>query len=415
MIGIASASSVVDTPVIAKIEIRGNQLTKNYIIEREIHHPVGVPFDSTIAMMDRNRIDNLGIFSDVQFYLSPADKGEVILTYYVVETWRIFPVPLIMYQEETGWSYGGMLLVKNFRGRNEYLEILGAGGQNQFGSVEFHNPWIAGDHISLQSHLLFNVFNHSFLSFTYQELDGEITMGRYFGYNWKTWITTSLEKRWIDYFDTQSDDIEHVYFQAKLQLMYDTRDIYINPTNGIKIFTEIRPDIGLDDNSPHNAYWEFQSSVYKSFISGPKNWVGGFSLYFRKYFGESIPYRILSVGGVESVRGWNVVDSLKYSNENYRTGTNQYNATIELRQTIIPKRLSSIGTEFGLILAEFVDVGAADDKFIRMFSKPAIAGAGAGVRFYIPGNMLFRIDYGVGFYKGRWRNSVWHLGIGHKF
>lgn len=410
-----SASSVVDTPVISKIEIRGNQLTKNYIIEREIHHPVGVPFDSTIAQEDRNRIDNLGIFSDVQFYLSPADKGKLILTYFVVETWRIFPVPIIMYQEETGWSFGGMVMIKNFRGRNEYLQLLGAGGQTSFGGIQFQNPWIAGDHISLQSHILLNVFDHPFLSFKYRELDGEITVGRYFGYHWKIWITASLEQRWINYFDDRDENVEQVYLQSKLKLIYDTRDIYVNPTRGILISTEIKPDIGLDNQSPNNIPLEFQLSVYRSLIPSARSWVGGFSIYFLKYFGDSIPYRILSVGGVESVRGWNVVDSLKYSKENHRTGTNQYNATIELRQTVIPKRLTSIEREFGLILAEFVDIGAADNNFVDMFSKPAIAGAGAGVRFYIPGNMLFRIDYGVGFYKGQWRNSIWHLGIGHKF
>lgn len=414
MIGIASASSVVDTPVIAKIEIRGNQLTKNYIIEREIHHPVGVPFDSTIAMMDRNRIDNLGIFSDVQFYLIPVSKGAVTLIYHVAETWRIFPLPIFIYQEKSGWSLGGMLMIKNFRGRNEYFHLIGAGGQNSFGGIQFNNPWITGDHISLQSHFLINVFDHPFHPFKYRELDGEVTFGRYFGYHWKIWVTASLERRWIEYTDDQPDQ-KHNYFQSKFLLMYDTRDIYIDPTNGIMIYSEIKPDLGLDNQSPNNTVWEFQASGYKTLISGLKRWVGGVSLYVKRHFGESIPYRVYSVGGLESIRGWQVVDSLTYDEENYRIGLNHYFVSMEVRQTIISKRLTSIGTELGIILVEFIDVGAADDDFFPMFSKTPITGVGAGIRFYIPGNMLFRIDYGIGFYKGQWRNSVCHLGIGHKF
>ncbi|MEK0338417.1 MAG: POTRA domain-containing protein, partial [Nitrosopumilus sp.] len=80
--------------IVHHIVIRGNQITKEHIIRREIQHQVASPFDSLIAIEDRNRIDNLGIFSEVTFFLTQSDNGSNILTYLVVETWRYIPFPV---------------------------------------------------------------------------------------------------------------------------------------------------------------------------------------------------------------------------------------------------------------------------------------------------------------------------------
>ena len=50
---------------IEKIEILGLNRTKNYIIEREIFHPINSNLDSSLANLDRNRIFNLGLFDNV--------------------------------------------------------------------------------------------------------------------------------------------------------------------------------------------------------------------------------------------------------------------------------------------------------------------------------------------------------------
>ena len=45
---------------IEKIEIIGLNKTRNYVIEREIFHPINAKLDSSLANLDRNRIFNLG-------------------------------------------------------------------------------------------------------------------------------------------------------------------------------------------------------------------------------------------------------------------------------------------------------------------------------------------------------------------
>ena len=68
-------------PRITAIEIKGNEKTLDYIIKREIQHRIGVPLDSTMAKADRNRLENLGIFSDVEWFAIPLEDGTAILSF----------------------------------------------------------------------------------------------------------------------------------------------------------------------------------------------------------------------------------------------------------------------------------------------------------------------------------------------
>ena len=49
-------------PIISAIEIRGNIKTQDYILRREVLHPLDEPIDSVLIIEDRNRLDNLGLF-----------------------------------------------------------------------------------------------------------------------------------------------------------------------------------------------------------------------------------------------------------------------------------------------------------------------------------------------------------------
>ncbi len=73
-------------PIVSAIEFKGHLITKDYIIEREIQHPIDVPLDSAVARMDRERIYNLGIFADVTWRAIPLQDLTVILEYKVIET-----------------------------------------------------------------------------------------------------------------------------------------------------------------------------------------------------------------------------------------------------------------------------------------------------------------------------------------
>ena len=105
--------------LVSEIEVTGHRKTKEYIIRREIQHPVNIPLDSTLVEEDRDRIENLGIFSIVSWQMVPNEDGSCTLSYSVIETLGIIPGAMPIYSEDNGWSLSGGVLIKNFRGRNE--------------------------------------------------------------------------------------------------------------------------------------------------------------------------------------------------------------------------------------------------------------------------------------------------------
>ena len=61
------------------------------------------------------------------------------------------------------------------------------------------------------------------------------------------------------------------YFQTKFQLIYDTRNIYQDPSEGIYIDTQLRPEFGLNDDSPNITELYFTARTYKLLIPGKRN------------------------------------------------------------------------------------------------------------------------------------------------
>ena len=86
------------------INIIGNQHTRIEIILREIQHPIPGKYDSTLALEDRNRIYNLGLFSTVEI-----EQIDSFYTIFLVETLRFIPIPIVEHSDAKGWSYGGGL------------------------------------------------------------------------------------------------------------------------------------------------------------------------------------------------------------------------------------------------------------------------------------------------------------------
>ena len=49
----AAVTIAVGQQIVSSIDIRGHQYTKEYVIQREIQHPLNVPLDSALAEADQ--------------------------------------------------------------------------------------------------------------------------------------------------------------------------------------------------------------------------------------------------------------------------------------------------------------------------------------------------------------------------
>ncbi len=403
-------------PLVSRISFKGIKVTKPYILQREIQHPLNVPLDSALALEDRNRLLNLGIFADVYWRAIPIASDSVILEYEVVESPRFIGGPMPVYDEDTGWSLAVGLIWKNFRGRDETL-MGGAtfGGRRNFG-LNFIDPWITGDHLSLNIETGRNVENHPFLPYEIRTNSFESNVGLYFGYTRKASLGFELEEK-----DFVNDTVKlaYRYFAPQGSFQYDTRDVYIEPTHGIHIVQSFYSILDLDRNRPATLFWR-QSYSYFRLIQGDlqkKHLIVGLNLASRITLGDKDPIWQESIGGSFSVRGWSFPNLSLFANgsQAYRFGHHTLTGSVELRETMIPRHVTRFKTEFGLTLAWFLDAGLATYEFNRLLRQSPILGTGISIQIPYPFFDLIRLDYGWGFRKGKQVDRSFHFAFQQKF
>jgi len=406
-------------PIVSVIEFKGHLITKDYIIEREIQHPIDVPLDSAVARMDRERIYNLGIFADVTWRAIPLEDLTVILEYKVIETsLRFLPGGGPVYEEDYGWSFGGMLRINNFRGRNEKFMLGGSTGARRAYFFTFNNPWIVGDHVSLDVMTRKSITAHPFLPYERNVTTAEINLGSYFGYNHKARVGFEWEKKT---FSNDEDTLEYYYIAPQGSYIYDTRDIYRDPSKGILIVQGLYSHVEFNSDK-QNIWWSQSYSFYHSLVKRKRKLTAAFNVSYLTAFGDVDEVWVSWLGGVKTVRGWSIPNSTIYTNVDnaYRFGNHFAIISTELRQTIIPTSVFTTDLfnwkqEYGLSAIAFVDVGFINKERKKLFGELPMAGIGFGFR--IPAPMIGKIglDYGWGYRDGEFIDQVLHLVIGQKF
>ena len=406
-------------PIVSAIEFKGHLITKDYIIEREIQHPIDASLDSAVAHMDRERIYNLGIFADVTWRAIPLEDLTVILEFKVIETsLRILPGGGPVYEEDYGWSFGGMLRINNFRGRNEKFMLGGSTGARRAYFFTFNNPWIAGDHVSLDVTSGKSITAHPFLPYERNVTSAEINLGRYFGYNHKARVGFEWEKKT---FSNDEDTLEYYYIAPQGSYIYDTRDIYRDPSKGILIVQGFYSHVEFDSDK-QNLWWSQSYSFYHSLVKRKRKLTAAFNVSYLTAFGDVDEVWISWLGGVKTVRGWSIPNSTIYTNGDYayRFGNHFAIISTELRQTIIPTSVFTTDLfnwkqEYGLSAIAFVDVGFINRERKNLFDELPMAGIGFGFRIPAPMIGTIGLDYGWGYRDGQFIDQVMHLVIGQKF
>lgn len=403
-------------PLVSEITFKGVKVTKRYILEREIQHPVNAPLDSALAQDDRNRLLNLYIFADVYWRAIPVENNSVILEYEVVESRRFIGGPMPVYDEDTGWSLSVGLIWKNFRGRNETLMGGGTfGGRRNYG-LNFTDPWITGDHLSLSIETGRNVNHHPFLPYEIRTNSFEVNMGLYFGYTRKASLGFELEEK---VFANDSVKLDYQYFAPQGSFQYDTRDIYIEPTHGVHFIQSFYSILDLKGNRPVTLFWRQSYSLFRMLYDNPagRHLILGLNLASRITLGDRDPVWQESIGGSFSVRGWSFPDQAMFANgnKNYRFGNHYLTASVELRKTVIPRHVTRFNTEFGVTLAWFLDAGLAANDFSRLTDQSPLLGTGISVQMPYPFFDIIRLDYGWGFRKGTQVDQSFHFAFEQKF
>jgi len=396
------------------IVISGNKITKDYIIKREILHPMDSSLDSLIMLQDINRLYNLGIFSSVDINV---DNNTYNIN--VVESFSILPDIVIDHNETLKkWSYGLGLAHINFLGLNQNLYAGGAFIGEKWFAISLYNPWVYGDHISLRT-ILYNRFSENpFYDFTFNETYFLVESGFYKGLNNKFQFGLSFYKNkkhtkkyhcsdfdydeqfecennggnWATLLPSNEKNL-YKYINIEFNYQYDTRDVYKDPLKG--------------------SLFDFNVGYSKSLINDVSD-ISYFNIFFQKFFllrikwlhEPVLSYQISSLlkfpefnqlpvheyeylGGEDYVRGYDSFSFDKYNIEN----SNVFYSHLELQSTILKKK--DYGRiEFGIDGLLFINSGIGSKRIDTFSLDNLLVGYGFGFKFFITGPPPISITFG---------------------
>ncbi len=138
---------------VQRIEIHGNERTRDYVIRREFDIAEGDPFNQVLVQRAKRRLEKLDFFETVNISTaSGSEPDQVVLIVDVVEkSTGEFTVG-------GGYSTGGdnagpsvelSVSERNFLGRGQYVRLAGSGGKNNRNyQVSFTEPYFLGRRIS---------------------------------------------------------------------------------------------------------------------------------------------------------------------------------------------------------------------------------------------------------------------------
>ncbi len=391
-------SETLHSELVQSIQIIGNQYTKDHIILREIQHSVPGDFNQSVAQEDRDRIYNLGLFSTVDIF-----EKDLLYTITVVETFRFLPFPLIEYDEGKGLSYGGGVAYKNFRGLNEKLFFGMIFGQERTWFLDFRDPWIAGDHISINLGIYDFFSDGNVYAYEYQEKGGYAGIGFYRGDSNKYDLKMGVETISLDTAGVIPDDrwalgifnFDYHYLYGIFNYQYDTRDVFVDPTKGQHLKLHFKPRIGLENthnfsqfNCEHTYYYQI-SQDFRNPVLSVKS-----SLFIQKK-SEHIPqFSYVYIGGEDYVRGYSPIpwQNPEPTQEKIE-GVHAFYESIQLQHTLFSRKDYG-GIELGTDVVYFLDVGVSSKNLNSNDFKNSIVGYGFGLRFFASGVGVIGIDIG---------------------
>jgi len=398
--------------LVTEILFEGNENTKDFILLREINHSINIPLDTLLAEQGRERLLNLGLFLQVDWYTSQKNTNESSLIYNVVENIRILPGVLPVYSDETGWGLLLSVTMTNFRGLNETLRLGGKIGRLSSLRFSFYDPWIYGNHGSLGLSVADERLNHSFLSNNIHTKEFSINTGRYWNYKYRGGTGFSISQK--DVYDVNKIKIDTLaHASAFVSGTIDTRNIYSHPTRGSSYTTAIRFLGDITGEKRHVLYWFQNYSTFKTIqVTGT---TFGFNIGSNLTFITRENILINAIGGSYSVRGWSFPDRKTFQEDEFRFGFQKLNFSVEARQSFTSQKENSLLDEFGLEGATFIDLGWISKNINLINVEKPMIGIGFGLRMNFPVVQVIRFDYAWGFYDGKNMDRSFHLGFGQKF
>jgi len=299
-------------PIVQRIVIRGNDLTRESIIRRELTFAPGDTLSHEVIEETRAAVRSIGAFSRVDIVTRDAGEGKTDAVINVDEIRFPLPYPTVGIDGSTGFYLGAGALYSNLLGHGIHID---AGGEVGF---RFSTPrWKAYSY--LYSPITHNRWHGEKLAYNYSYLwrkDAEIYLREHrASYRQDVRacrpLTFSLEGGWLQStaFGLESDTHQYtfaadttdrsLFIQPTVRL--DLRDNDYDTRKGFFLEGKFLYNPGLTDDFLTQRACSLSVAGYIPI--NERNWLAA-NLYTYQQL-DSIPtYRIIYVGEARKVRGW---------------------------------------------------------------------------------------------------------------
>ncbi|MGL4405650.1 MAG: outer membrane protein assembly factor BamA, partial [Notoacmeibacter sp.] len=138
---------------VERIEIRGNDRTRDYVIRREFDVSEGDAFNQFVIQKARKRLDALGFFSRVNISSVPGSEPDRVVIVVDVEDQSTGDIGIgagyAIGGEDSGVQLEGSISERNFLGRGQFLKLaVGGSDDSRTYTVSFTEPYLMGSRIS---------------------------------------------------------------------------------------------------------------------------------------------------------------------------------------------------------------------------------------------------------------------------
>jgi len=374
-------------------EIRTDSLrrTRREIVIRELVSKVGEPYSEQNTDKDIERLDRLGIFSDIR--IEPVQEADgIILDVLVKEMLPYLPAPSFDTTDESGFTAGVSFRALNLRGRDISFAASAKFGDGGHYQARIENPWFWGNHGSYLVQYDYRDRYNGLDDFQEKSSDFLLQLGSYIGDKGRIggrfgFYAVRSDTPGI----TLSSEGRDIIPTLAFYLGYDSRDLWTYPRRGWWSEIEIAKNGGFLGGS--SDFWSFTLDIRRYQPLAGKHSLAFYSLttYRTGTVGEDLPiHQDFHLGGSNTIRGWDL---------DAQHGKSQFINTLEYRYLLMePRPLSFKGINFylGLQLAAFGDFGIAWDRNSQFELNNFIDGYGFGARVLVPFIDVIRFDFAFG-------------------
>ncbi|WP_439341157.1 BamA/TamA family outer membrane protein [Vacuolonema iberomarrocanum] len=407
--------------------------TRDFIITRQFESQPGDIFNQQQIETDLRRAFGLGIFDDLQIALSPGDDPSRVDVTVIVDEGQTGSIAAGVGVSSASGLFGTVSYQeRNFGGNNQQLAAeFQLGERDLLFDVSFTDPWIATD--PNRTSYTVNAFSRRSIPLVFQggedevflpngdrprvrRFGGGIAFGRPIDESWTGSVGIRYQNIRLQDSDGDlspedefgndlsfSEDGTDDLLLLQVSATNDQRNSPLTPTSGsfLRLSTEQSVPIGdasIFMNRLRASYSYFIPVDFTDFNEGPEtlalNLQGGVIL------GDLPPYEAFSLGGTDSVRGYDAGDV--GSGRAFVLGSAEYRFPL----------FSILG---GVLFVDFgTDLGTGSDvpgEPAEIRDKPGTGfGYGVGLRVQSPIGAV-RVDYGFND-EGDGRL---HFGIGERF